>query len=156
MKKDSCQKWDSNPRPHKWTATWTQRLRPLGHPDFLIPRLDSAHPIIRSIFSIEKNSICIQFLRIDTYYLARFVRFSCMIIISFVYRIITTYPSYINEWVISCIFPLSLYNFVFSSEDGVQNILCLNDRYMLPFLLYRGSLNAYSSRSIFILNDNIW
>ena len=28
-----CQKWDSNPRPQKWTATWTQRLRPLGHPD---------------------------------------------------------------------------------------------------------------------------
>ena len=32
-KKDCCQKWDSNPRPQKWTATWTQRLRPLGHPD---------------------------------------------------------------------------------------------------------------------------
>ena len=31
-----CQKWDSNPRPQKWTATWTQRLRPLGHPDFLL------------------------------------------------------------------------------------------------------------------------
>ena len=30
-----CQKWDSNPRPQKWTATWTQRLRPLGHPDVL-------------------------------------------------------------------------------------------------------------------------
>ncbi len=28
-----CQKRDSNPRPQKWTATWTQRLRPLGHPD---------------------------------------------------------------------------------------------------------------------------
>ena len=34
-KKKFCQKWDSNPRPQKWTATWTQRLRPLGHPDFL-------------------------------------------------------------------------------------------------------------------------
>ena len=31
--KTICQKWDSNPRPQKWTATWTQRLRPLGHPD---------------------------------------------------------------------------------------------------------------------------
>ena len=31
--KSCCQKWDSNPRPQKWTATWTQRLRPLGHPD---------------------------------------------------------------------------------------------------------------------------
>ena len=31
--KNCCQKWDSNPRPQKWTATWTQRLRPLGHPD---------------------------------------------------------------------------------------------------------------------------
>ena len=31
-----CQKWDSNPRPQKWTATWTQRLRPLGHPDLLL------------------------------------------------------------------------------------------------------------------------
>ena len=31
-----CQKWDSNPRPQKWTATWTQRLRPLGHPDMYI------------------------------------------------------------------------------------------------------------------------
>ena len=33
IKKICCQKWDSNPRPQKWTATWTQRLRPLGHPD---------------------------------------------------------------------------------------------------------------------------
>ena len=32
IQKDICQKWDSNPRPQKWTATWTQRLRPLGHP----------------------------------------------------------------------------------------------------------------------------
>ena len=29
-----CQKWDSNPRLENQTATWTQRLRPLGHPDF--------------------------------------------------------------------------------------------------------------------------
>ena len=28
-----CQKWDSNPRLENQTATWTQRLRPLGHPD---------------------------------------------------------------------------------------------------------------------------
>ena len=35
-KKKVCQKWDSNPRPQKWTATWTQRLRPLGHPDLLV------------------------------------------------------------------------------------------------------------------------
>ena len=34
--KSCCQKWDSNPRPQKWTATWTQRLRPLGHPDLLL------------------------------------------------------------------------------------------------------------------------
>ena len=34
-----CQKWDSNPRPQKWTATWTQRLRPLGHPDSGLVRL---------------------------------------------------------------------------------------------------------------------
>ena len=33
FEKNFCQKWDSNPRPQKWTATWTQRLRPLGHPD---------------------------------------------------------------------------------------------------------------------------
>ena len=32
-----CQKWDSNPRPQKWTATWTQRLRPLRHPDYVSP-----------------------------------------------------------------------------------------------------------------------
>ena len=44
-KKKTCQKWDSNPRPHSWTrkpsATaivegthpWVWRLRPLGHPD---------------------------------------------------------------------------------------------------------------------------
>ena len=31
--KKSCQKWDSNPRLENQTATWTQRLRPLGHPD---------------------------------------------------------------------------------------------------------------------------
>ena len=29
-----CQKWDSNPRLENQTATWTQRLRPLGHPDY--------------------------------------------------------------------------------------------------------------------------
>ena len=40
----SCQKWDSNPRPHLWTRIlspsmggrnypWVWRLRPLGHPD---------------------------------------------------------------------------------------------------------------------------
>lgn len=28
-----CQKWDSNPRSQLWTASWTQLLRPLGHPD---------------------------------------------------------------------------------------------------------------------------
>ena len=44
-RKKTCQKWDSNPRPHSWTrkpsATvivegshpWVWRLRPLGHPD---------------------------------------------------------------------------------------------------------------------------
>ena len=37
-KKNICQKWDSNPRPQKWTATWTQRLRPLGHPDIYYAR----------------------------------------------------------------------------------------------------------------------
>lgn len=30
------QKWDSNPRREDPTATWTQRLRPLGHPAFTI------------------------------------------------------------------------------------------------------------------------
>ena len=44
MKKGFCQKWDSNPRPHSWTRTfseseecysWVWRLRPLGHPDIL-------------------------------------------------------------------------------------------------------------------------
>ena len=35
FEKNFCQKWDSNPRPQKWTATWTQRLRPLGHPDIM-------------------------------------------------------------------------------------------------------------------------
>ena len=31
---NECQKRDSNPRPEDWTATWTQRLGPLGHPDW--------------------------------------------------------------------------------------------------------------------------
>ena len=31
-KEVSCQEWDSNPRLQEKTATWTQRLRPLGHP----------------------------------------------------------------------------------------------------------------------------
>ena len=31
--KNSCQEWDLNPRPEDRTATWTQRLGPLGHPD---------------------------------------------------------------------------------------------------------------------------
>lgn len=35
MHKSHCQKWDSNPRLENQTATWTQRLRPLGHPDFM-------------------------------------------------------------------------------------------------------------------------
>ena len=35
MKVEKCQKWDSNPRRENPTATWTQRLRPLGHPDIL-------------------------------------------------------------------------------------------------------------------------
>ena len=37
MKKEKCQKWDSNPRRENPTATWTQRLRPLmiNHPDNL-------------------------------------------------------------------------------------------------------------------------
>ena len=33
MKGEKCQKWDSNPRRENPTATWTQRLRPIGHPD---------------------------------------------------------------------------------------------------------------------------
>ena len=35
-KKCTCQKWDSNPRLENQTATWTQRLRPLGHPDLVL------------------------------------------------------------------------------------------------------------------------
>ena len=37
MKRGKCQKWDSNPRRKKPTATWTQHLRPLmiDHPDIL-------------------------------------------------------------------------------------------------------------------------
>ena len=37
MKKEKCQKWDSNSRREKPTATWTQRLRALmiDHPDIL-------------------------------------------------------------------------------------------------------------------------
>ena len=34
---NNCQKWDSNPRLENQTATWTQRLRPLGHPDICKP-----------------------------------------------------------------------------------------------------------------------
>ena len=41
MKKEKCQKWDSNPRRKNPTATWTQRLRPLGHPDILLQMLQS-------------------------------------------------------------------------------------------------------------------
>ena len=33
FKRDVCQEWDSNPRREDPTATWTQRLRLLGHPD---------------------------------------------------------------------------------------------------------------------------
>ena len=43
MQKVFCQKWDSNPRPQKWTATWTQRLRPLGHPDLLLMMKQRKH-----------------------------------------------------------------------------------------------------------------
>ena len=35
MKWEKCQKLDSNPRRKNPTATWTQRLRPFGHPDIL-------------------------------------------------------------------------------------------------------------------------
>ena len=46
LNKTVCQKWDSNPRPQKWTATWTQRLRKLGHPDIvqINSRLDCVEP----------------------------------------------------------------------------------------------------------------
>ena len=35
MKGENCQMWDSNARREKPTATWTQHLRLLGHPDIL-------------------------------------------------------------------------------------------------------------------------
>ena len=41
MKQEICKKWDSNPRRKNPTATWTQRLRPLGHPDILRQMLQS-------------------------------------------------------------------------------------------------------------------
>ena len=41
MKKEKCQKWDSNPRRKNPTATWTQQHRPLGHPDILRQMLKS-------------------------------------------------------------------------------------------------------------------
>ena len=43
--KSICQKWDSNPRPQKWTATWTQRLRPLGHPDPILNQNKCLHSL---------------------------------------------------------------------------------------------------------------
>ena len=37
------QKWDSNPRREDPTATWTQRLRPLGHPAVVIHFVNRAY-----------------------------------------------------------------------------------------------------------------
>ena len=51
-----CQKWDSNPCPQMWTATWTQRLRPLGHPDFIFLNLDWSF----SIFDIPLSNKVIK------------------------------------------------------------------------------------------------
>ena len=55
----SCQKWDSNPRLENQTATWTQRLRPLGHPDYVILEIDIifGEPIMLIIHTKLKN-IC--------------------------------------------------------------------------------------------------
>ena len=36
MKRRKCQKWDLNPRSLTRTRTWVWRLRPLGHPDYLV------------------------------------------------------------------------------------------------------------------------
>ena len=50
-----CQKWDSNPRPQKWTATWTQRLRPLGHPDLTNLKF-TVYWIAKSVVLLERRS----------------------------------------------------------------------------------------------------
>ena len=42
------QKWDSNPRRENPTATWTQRLRPLGHPAYRVRGL-----LFYSIYNIN-------------------------------------------------------------------------------------------------------
>ena len=57
-----CQKWDSNPRLENQTATWTQRLRPLGHPDLVMPpreqqlMVSNATSMLYGIYLKIKNS----------------------------------------------------------------------------------------------------
>ena len=60
-----CQKWDSNPRPQKWTATWTQRLRPLGHPDILKTRKMENICNISAFFFSHFCSFCSFCLKIN-------------------------------------------------------------------------------------------
>ena len=59
-----CQKWDSNPRLENQTATWTQRLRPLGHPDICKPVFgQDSHNSYRkkNIFNTSANILYWQF-----------------------------------------------------------------------------------------------
>ena len=53
MKGEKCQKWDSNPRRKNPTATWTQRLRPLGHPDILRQMLQWLTLLITIIYFVK-------------------------------------------------------------------------------------------------------
>ena len=83
--KNYCQKWDSNPRPQKWTATWTHRLRPLGHPDLLRKR--------SSCIKVEPYSIHGSFLKPEyqktefnedngTYAIVKVASHSCRIMVN--------------------------------------------------------------------------
>ena len=55
MRKEKYQKWDSNPRKENPTATWTQRLRPLGHPDILRQMLQSFTLLITINYCVKRK-----------------------------------------------------------------------------------------------------
>ena len=57
-----CQKWDSNPRLENQTVTWTQRLRPLGHPDSYTMNSDNIFSHIKIPY-IQSSKVKVGVLR---------------------------------------------------------------------------------------------
>ena len=70
-----CQKWDSNPRLENQTATWTQRLRPLGHPDSYTMNSDNifSHIKIPYIQSSKVKVVVLHTIHLPEYIYKKYV-----------------------------------------------------------------------------------